>query len=170
MRIHEHNNLSFQKRRKTDISEHLDLGTISLMMSSLEAAHDVLHPLQRDSGFPWKENLADRAHHPQFMSTSLAIRDGKLDQTRLQERISALKNQDKTNPLVSSKVDTFKGLATSVPIVWNEKDLDITEGEVRIVDFPSKTVSHSKADVIELLKENVRTHILICQLLSYVSC
>jgi hypothetical protein len=128
-------------------------------MSSLEAAHDVLHPLQKDSGFPWKQNLADRVHHPQFMSTSLDIRDGKLDQTRLKGRINALNNQDKTNPLVSSEDDVFKGLATSVPIAWNEKDLDITEGEVRIVDFPSKTVSHLKGDVIELLKENVRIHI-----------
>jgi hypothetical protein len=122
------------------------------MMSSLEAAHDVLHPLQQSSGFPWKQNLPDHAHHPQFMCTSLRIRDGERDGKRLQERIEALKNQDKSNALVS---DIFKDLASSTPKVWAQSDLDIEDGEVQIVDFPSRRQSHLKTEVVDLLVENV---------------
>ncbi|KAE9362615.1 hypothetical protein N431DRAFT_551124, partial [Stipitochalara longipes BDJ] len=130
---------------------HVDLGTMSLMMSSLEAAHDFLHPLQQSSGFPWKQNLPDHAHHPQFMCTSLRIRDGERDGKRLQERIEALRNQDKSNALVSDK---FKGLASSAPKAWDRSYLDIEDGEVRIVDFPARKESRSKTDVIDLLMEN----------------
>ncbi|KAF4627020.1 hypothetical protein G7Y89_g11137 [Cudoniella acicularis] len=132
----------------------LDLATMSLMMSSIEAAHDVLHPLQKNSGFPWKQNLADRAHHPQFMCTSLRIRDGARDKKRLKGRIKALKNQDKTNPLVSDKVSAFRNLANNVPDVWSAGNLDIKDGEVQIVDFPLGMEFHSEAKVLDLFEEN----------------
>jgi len=136
------------------------------MMSRLEAAHDVLHSPQKNSGFPWKQNLADRAHYPQFMCTSLRIRDGKRDRKRLDERIKALKNQDKTNAPVSDIVDAFKNLASSVPNIWNGSNLDIEEGEVQIVDFPSRRQFHSKTKVLDLLMENVSIlmSLLICNI------
>lgn len=124
-------------------------------MSSLEAAHDILHPLQKSLGFPWKQNISDRAHYPQFMCMSLLTRDGERDRRRLNERIKALKNQDKTNPLVSDTVQAFKNLPIHVPAVWDRSNLDIREGEIRIVDFPSRIQFHSKAKVLNLLEENV---------------
>jgi hypothetical protein len=143
--------LAFLKGRITDILEYQDLGTMSLVMSSLEAAHDVLHPLQKNSAFPWKHNLVDQAHHPQFMSTSLRIRDGERDQKSLDGWIKALKTQERTNPLVL----IFENLATRDSNVWNEHDLDVGEGEVLVVDFPSRRQSQSKSEVLKLFMKNV---------------
>jgi hypothetical protein len=154
--------LAFLKRRITDILEHQDLGAMSLVMPSLEAAHHVLHPLQKTLAFPWKHNLVDQAHHPQFMSTSLRIRDGERDQKSLDGWVKVLKTQERTNPLVL----IFENLATRDSNVWNEHDLDVEEDEVWVVDFPSRRQSQSKGEVLNLFMKNVS--ILISRLLCKV--
>jgi hypothetical protein len=131
------------------------------MVSGHDTAHEVLYPVLQNPFFPWKQNLPDYAH-PQFMCTSLWTRDGERDRKRLGQRIQALKDQDKTNALVSDIVGTVKNLASSVPDSWTPSNLDIEEGEVRIVDFPSRKQSHSKNEVLDLLMENVSLLISHC--------
>jgi hypothetical protein len=125
------------------------------MISSLEAANDVPHLLEENPRFPWKQNLSDHTHHPQFMCTSLLTRDSESDRRGLNKRIKLLETRDKTNALVADDVKAFNDLASSVPKVWTRKDLDVEEGEIRIVDFPAIKQFQSKSDVITRLVENV---------------